>query len=106
MPPRNASYRGGPCGGGRGDPLPLPGGRGGDADRWSEPGCIPAGEDGIVLAALNDIQFFRTISLYRFIANHVMLSRSRFPELRMALAILDSTNWCPRTSGILYFLPF
>ena len=58
MPLRNASYRGDLFGGVRGLPLPPPGGRGADAGRWSRPGCIPAGEDGIVLAALDDIQYF------------------------------------------------
>lgn len=51
MPPRNVSYHGGPRGRGRGSPHPRPGGRSGGSGRWSQPGCIPAGEVGVVLAA-------------------------------------------------------
>lgn len=67
MPPRYASYRGGLLEGGRVRPLPPPGGQGAGAGRWSRPGCIPAGEGGIDLAALNDIQFFSlspSVSIY------------------------------------------
>ena len=64
MPPRNASYPGGLFGGRRGSPLPPPGGRGTGAGRWSRPGCIPAGEDAIVLATFNDIQFLYDFPLF------------------------------------------
>ena len=60
MLPGNASYHGGLFGRGRGPSLP-PEGRGAGAGRWSRPDRIPVGENGIALAASNDIQFF-TIS--------------------------------------------